>query len=770
MPILLGVGMMLSAAPVYTVTVTVPAGVTNTLAEALSAGYAKTDGGETVSALEDLCLAGDLVKAGEGRLDLPCLTNELSTLTFTGEIHVAQGVLRLTENGALGTSDAGTFVADGATLETFTTTAHYFKIIESITIAGTGATGEGAFISRSTVPQGYLYSAMDGRSVWGGPLSLSADATVRAFSETEFFSQSRQNYHVLNLNGHTLTLCGIGGRLHYYAKGPGTILFGEDTREYFFIETMYDNVLPATLCVSNAVKTQKFKLTNYTFSGIPWTWQFLTPAQIAFEGNNPNATWGGPAIVDAPVFFATPYPFTFSKAVSGNGSLLLSKGATVTLAASGSFTGDISVDASTIALLVGDAVSENAKPITVTNGTVRLSATAPGYRLPALEVTGTGLVTQASGSWKSVVKRGAGELRYESSLETGPLDIQGGTVTMPDNAVSFNAGLYEGYRNNYDTWYSSDTSLHIGNNTTDGYYSRMCWTNEADAVHLSPRYATSAGANNFKRCTVVTYTGYICNPSAETVKMSFLLGTKTVSQLFIDGGASGSQLTGAALRKTYSLTPGCHQLEFRIAGTGGDIGPNGVGHPLSGLAWKLGDASDNVDDYTPLADDGTGSFLTLTIPDSDAYVALAAAVRTSRIRTFPRLSGQPGTVLNVRGMSVRAEELVGCLTINQYHAALSNATTFVDASYTVSAADVLDGNHFGTDGLLSFADEAQIVIENGTSLQNGGTVVVAEAARGILGKPEIIGSDGAKFHVVLSQDGTTLSAEFVPSGTVLIFR
>ena len=110
-----GVGafcLTVGAAPIYTVKL--PNGATNTLAEAFENDYVTSSDGAATR--EGLKAAEALRVTGGGRLEI---NEDLKSAGFAGEVHVLPGaILRLTANGALGDTDHGTFVEDGATLET----------------------------------------------------------------------------------------------------------------------------------------------------------------------------------------------------------------------------------------------------------------------------------------------------------------------------------------------------------------------------------------------------------------------------------------------------------------------------------------------------------------------------------------------------------------------------------------------------------------------------------------------------------------------------
>jgi autotransporter-associated beta strand protein len=103
------------------------------------------------------------------------------------------------------------------------------------------------------------------------------------------------------------------------------------------------------------------------------------------------------------------------------------------------FEGGIVLDASSLGVYGERSVpsQEGAGLVSITNGCVyfgRKVASAAvtnnwlNFTMPVTEFVGSGAVTNGTGTWKGLVKKGAGVLDYNSQLGGDYLDLQGGTV------------------------------------------------------------------------------------------------------------------------------------------------------------------------------------------------------------------------------------------------------------------------------------------------------------------------------------------------------
>ena len=179
----------------------------------------------------------------------------------------------------------------------------------------------------------------------------------------------------------------------------------------------------------------------------------------AGNGDTNCVWWCGPVVLNTDLRIYNEYSpvmskstkleqgFTFTNTVSGVGGIRPAvgtdgqswgQGVTVNLMApDNSFTGGIVLDQSTLAVWRNGAVpaQANAGPLSVTNGCVKFcklptAKTWEVFSMPDAEFVGSGVVTNGTGRWRSVVKKGAGTLDYHSQLGGGLLDVQEGAVAF----------------------------------------------------------------------------------------------------------------------------------------------------------------------------------------------------------------------------------------------------------------------------------------------------------------------------------------------------
>ncbi len=157
-----------------------------------------------------LTLASDLFQVLPGEISGPgsLVKNGTNSLylsganTYTGPTYINAGSVRVDQNSAFGTSSAGVFIADGATLDVGcspdvggTRGTNALNLGAALfTVSGAGVGGAGAIVNNSLVSQ---YNAF-------GKITLAADTTFGGIQRWDL----RNNTANLTLNGYTLTKTG----------------------------------------------------------------------------------------------------------------------------------------------------------------------------------------------------------------------------------------------------------------------------------------------------------------------------------------------------------------------------------------------------------------------------------------------------------------------------------------------------------------------------------------------------------------------------------
>jgi autotransporter-associated beta strand protein len=144
---------------------------------------------------------GTVTQTGSGTLILSAAN------TFTGAVTVAQGTLQAGNNAALGTTNGGTTVASGATLEIVANAINLGQ--ERITISGTGVGGAGALVNNS------------GSATFVGPNA----ARVTLAGDTTVGGSGRFDLRSANTADPTLASLSTGGLPRKLTK-VGTAAFG----------------------------------------------------------------------------------------------------------------------------------------------------------------------------------------------------------------------------------------------------------------------------------------------------------------------------------------------------------------------------------------------------------------------------------------------------------------------------------------------------------------------------------------------------------------
>lgn len=324
-----------TGAPLYsnaaTATVSVPANMTYTLDEAFAAGC--VSGAADYAAL---CAVDDIQVSGAGRL---VMNKDLKTDGFAGEIHVNAGAtLRLTVSGALGDTAHGTFVADGATLETLAsggTSLDFYG--EPVSFAGTGVDGTGALKALSTTVQR--------NGAWGGSvLTMTGDATISQATHQNQLFPIGDSASTLNMNGFDLIIVGLHPNDNLTFRptisNPGNIVA---TNVHLVVrhQAVFPGGAAHALTISANARIQLFACSEATRGNRTWTIAIpqgglsdaLNVASTAAWWNGPiefgctssvsvpfNLTLASPVTASAPVAFYSPSgsPTTVTLPSSGN--------------------------------------------------------------------------------------------------------------------------------------------------------------------------------------------------------------------------------------------------------------------------------------------------------------------------------------------------------------------------------------------------------------------------------------------------------------------
>ena len=800
-------------ASVYTVTL--PDGATNTLAEAFANGYVTSSAGTATAA--GLNAAEDLRVTGAGRLEI---NEDLKGAGFAGEVHVLPGaVLRLTANGALGDTAHGTFVADGATLETeCLDTSDQSKLDfagEKLSFAGTGVDGVGALVARTP-------STYERNGVWGGTiLTMTGDATITQVGQYQDFPNNSAN-NSLDMNGHTLTLFDTNGSGEFcfraVIRNPGHIVLLNAQ------VSMNDNANLAGDASNTFTISDTGRLDLYSCTSVgKKKWTLRVPETctrpMVVQTSNFGGVWDGPIVVARSLVVgmlgqgSNPNKSKLRGPITAEKTFAICRREAnppqipdVELhSPQNSFARGLALTNVNLKVMADGALpaSMGTGVLTARNVAFTFDTADKGqaWSLPQMTVDGDVSIGDHAGSWAGIVKSAGATLTCSADAPSvAALDLEAGTMSLAEPNVNFNAGLYEGWRA-YAYWHKdkhdefTDAMMNVfkanahcdnaDNNATNGVTLGVRLAYERQTFDdLAPNeYGTPVQANGY----AVNYQGYIWNPDPTNVTWSFAASEDTVSSLFINGTTvyarqaattTVAENAGNADLKygNATLRPGANAFWWRIGVSGRTVGPKSsvktcatwTDKTKMGLVYdRLGRLSNNPDDYERLVETGNGALFTLTDPSTPAYAALKE--RTT-VRRMERLSGTAGAVLDAPSRHLVVRMLKGCPEVKTASSWLAEAGLSVTETFVARAADLAAGHGLVTDGKLDFAEGCTFALEGEFDALKGQTSVVATAAKGIQGLPVMTGDVAAQFRLVKSEDGKTLSLEYIPNGTLVIFR
>ncbi len=803
-----------AGASVYTVTL--PDGATNTLDEAFAQGYVTSSVAGETPTRAGLHAAADLRVAGGGRLEIDV---DLKSAGYTGEVHVAAGaVLRLTALGALGDTDHGTFVADGATLETECLDATADDRLdfagERLAFAGAGVGGMGALVARTP-------ERKERNGVWGGTrLTMTGDAKIVQVGTYQDFPCNNAN-NSLDMNGHTLTFCDTDGAgafcIRTVVTNPGHFVISR-------ARATMNNYAKLGGDASNTVTLRDgASLDLYESTGVgakPWTVRVLETNGLKwpFTTTSYGGTWDGPLLFEgraaigacgqgngaqAPpnenvTILRGPVTARDTLAICWN-NMAVAHAPTIELhAPSNVFDKGLAVSN-----VVLKAMADGALPAAMGTGVFSAHDAAlafsegqdrlgDAWRLPKLEVTGSVSVGDCAGAWAGVLKKAGATLTCSMDApDFTALDLEAGTAALEEPDRNFNSGLYEGHKA-YAYWHKEGASpellavranLHCDNADncqTNGVTASVRFAYETAELKemATNEFGEVVTANGYTFC----YQGYVWNHDATNVTWTFAASETTVSTLWINGkSVYGRQSTGASDDICFGnavLTPGPNPFWWRIGVSGRKVGPAMSVPKVAAPTWtdkakcglvydRLGRGTRDPGDYARLENTGDAPLFTLTIPGTAAHAALKEA---KTVRRLERLSGTAGAVFAAPSRTLVVQELVGCPAVNVASAWLAEAGVTVTARLVARAADLAAGRAFATDGALVFGEGAALELEGDMKALRPSGAVLATAAGGITGAPKVAGEAAGHFRVARSADAKALLLVYVPGGTLLLVR
>ncbi len=399
--------------------------------------------------------SGALVKTGTNLLDL------VAANSFAGQTTINQGIVRVAVNGALGSSSAGTVIADGATLDIGGAASSDSLSLqaESITVSGIGADSQGALINRSALQQVNVF----------GPVALAGDTTFGGNARWDIRNG------VLNMNDHTVTK---RGDARISLSGSTAVTPGGDAAAFDVQEGMLriQDSLQMNGSSNNVVQVQSGAgLDLYNLVAAP-VWSLVCEDNTSYNVDNSTGgtqnRWGGPITLNGMVYLTSDGNFDggFSGAISGAGSLFKTNDASFQpnfyiTGTNNTYTGPTRVVGGWLHVYslrnVGEP-SSLGQPMTVEDGTIHLGGGGTPGRIV---YRGTGDVTDRvidmSGTtgWVTLNHEGTGPLVYSNLTVSTPgakmLYLVGNSTSTAEivaSVVNSSSGNVTVEKQNATTW------------------------------------------------------------------------------------------------------------------------------------------------------------------------------------------------------------------------------------------------------------------------------------------------------------------------------
>ena len=306
----------------------------------------------------------------------PMTVELVASNSFTGPVTVNDGILTVVNDYALGTTDAGTVVSNGATLQV---RGGIQVGLEALTLNGSGS---GGYTDNAA-----LWSAY-GTNSWAGPVTLATDSVVSAGYPGSTNTQLTLSGPISGPGGFTKIGPGIvsltGNTANTYlgasVVNAGTLLLGK---------TLSGGAIPGALAIGTNCKVRN--LQPYQLNSPSKRVTILNSGLFDLAGYN---EWIGPLFLQA------------AQITTGSGLLYLG--------------GDIVVNGSSVAQskIIGNA--------TLWNGTKTITVTNHNY-----SPDGVILANLSGNGVSGIVKNGDGEFSLAGSNSfPGPVTVNGGTLMV----------------------------------------------------------------------------------------------------------------------------------------------------------------------------------------------------------------------------------------------------------------------------------------------------------------------------------------------------
>lgn len=476
-----------------------------------------------------------------------------------------------------------------------------------------------------------------------------------------------------------------------------------------------------------------------------------------------------------------------------------------------------------IALFADGALTQ--KTLELQNAELLLAGDDPVQHLPDIVTDGHGRIFgSVTGQVAKLTKTGARPLYVEAPLAvTDEIVVNEGSLVLPSLAEVYAAVTSKYTYAALNLAGLSETMYIKGADTTNGPSVRAmgpvagffdgnnaCVDADVQKTYKAgPGYDDNAAwiANRDASGNLVyQYDGYIWNRASENVTWGFMSCINSACQIWFENAAGelevvqtgnyfGNAAAVVSAYKEVTLKPGANRIRICVIGKGGaSAGNNITVDGVTSRAWNknypicydprlantLRNDTWSTTCYEPFVNlldkDGQGALFT-TVPEAEAdlFAAYGTAdertVLRAKLPVFAKATFGAGTTLDLNGLPA---DVPFALT------ALEGAPRIVGGNLTVgdwtfAAAAINAGTaNSVSDGRITFADGAKLLIRDRGLKANAAGYPLVTAAGGIVGRPELVFLDrprrAANWQLVLSEDGRTLSLAGGTTGLCVIIR
>jgi autotransporter-associated beta strand protein len=340
-----------------------------------------------------------------------------------------------------------------------------------------------------------------------------------------------------------------------------------------------------------------------------------------------------------------------------------------------------------------------------------------GYNQTMNGLSGYGAVDNTSGSSNYTLSVGGNNA---DSQFYGAIKNTSGIVSL--NKIGTGTLIINGYENSYsgDTLISGGTiklgatgiGLYEGSINT---YLDLATANPRNAIQLTTVKANTAIGYN----VTWVYSGYINNSGSSSATWTFAEHYLDAVSLLIDGVQVLYSTTSALTKGTYTLTPGLHGFELRLAGnSSGNNGVYSTGVHSTGLGVAY--STDGGTTYLALTDPGDGSLFHLSNSAGGSLPLSSAVVMASNTTLdLSDYSLTIGSLADADGTPAGHRVLLGSGTLTlggnnkstTFSGIISGTGSLIktgSGTFTLAGANAYTGATMITSGTLKLVDGGSI--------------------------------------------------------------